>query len=149
MIEKTFEDLIGGDGAHKRVTGERLKGLRTILFGCRKKADAPVRFTQGDYDFLAKELPTVIAVLLTDRDMLIEAHKLNAQRIAELEKRLDEVKAIRYRKTYEAGQVYKQNDCVTHSGSMWICTAAETSGVPGYSSDWTLSVKRGRDGKGS
>lgn len=41
---------------------------------------------------------------------------------------------------------YEKGDAVTYGGSLWIARK-ETNGKPGISSDWKLSVKRGRDGK--
>ncbi len=41
---------------------------------------------------------------------------------------------------------YLRGDSVTWDGSVWIAQK-DTSGKPGLSSDWRLSVKRGRDGK--
>jgi len=52
-----------------------------------------------------------------------------------------------YRGVFRDGQTYLPGDEVTSAGSTWHCNK-ETGGKPGDgSADWTLKVKRGRDGK--
>ena len=46
---------------------------------------------------------------------------------------------------YVDGQIYVRGDMATFGGSQWHCDA-ETTAKPGESKDWTLVVKRGRDG---
>lgn len=53
-----------------------------------------------------------------------------------------------YRGVHEAGKEYEPGDMVTWAGSQWHCDAKTTS-KPGEGDDWTLAVKRGRDGKGA
>lgn len=54
-----------------------------------------------------------------------------------------------YRGVFCEDFTYEKGDCVTCSGSMWVCKAETTQVKPGSegSQDWQLSVKRGRDGK--
>lgn len=47
---------------------------------------------------------------------------------------------------YENGKQYEIGDTVTWAGSQWHCKK-DTTAKPNESDDWTLSVKRGRDGK--
>lgn len=72
---------------------------------------------------------------------------------ADLKARVDYLEArpaapvgLRYRKTYAPGARYEPGDVVTWAGSGWVCDAP-TAAKPGESKDWTLFVKRGRDGK--
>lgn len=51
-----------------------------------------------------------------------------------------------YRNVYKDGVEYKGGDVVTWAGSLWIC-GTDTKEKPGESKDWTLCVKKGRDGK--
>lgn len=53
------------------------------------------------------------------------------------------------RGVFKAGHEYCRGDGVTADGSYWIAQKDSPSGRPGQSPDWRLSVKRGRDGKGS
>jgi hypothetical protein len=71
---------------------------------------------------------------------------------ADLKSRVDFLEArpvaigLRYRKTWQPDTAYDAGDVVTCAGSGWVCDAATTA-KPGDSKDWTLFVKRGRDGK--
>jgi len=51
-----------------------------------------------------------------------------------------------YRGVYEAGTEYRSGDAVTFGGSAWVANRPTTT-RPGEGADWTLAVKRGRDGK--
>lgn len=53
------------------------------------------------------------------------------------------------RGVYKSDREYERGDAVTADGSYWIAQKDAPSGKPGHSPDWRLSVKRGRDGKGS
>jgi hypothetical protein len=50
-----------------------------------------------------------------------------------------------YRDVYKEGEAYERGDLVTWGGSVWHCDKA-TNAKPG-TDDWTLAVKKGRDGK--
>jgi hypothetical protein len=50
-----------------------------------------------------------------------------------------------YRDVFKDGEEYQRGDLVTWGGSLWHCDAP-TKSKPG-TDDWTLAVKRGRDGK--
>lgn len=50
-----------------------------------------------------------------------------------------------YRDVYKEGAEYQRGDMVTWGGALWHCDAA-TKDKPG-TADWTLAVKKGRDGK--
>ncbi len=52
----------------------------------------------------------------------------------------------RQKGVFVEGQTYVQGDVATFGGSQWHCET-ETIVKPGESKDWTLIVKRGRDGK--
>jgi hypothetical protein len=55
---------------------------------------------------------------------------------------------LSYRGVFVDGQTYDHGDGVTYAGSMWHCNADGTGARPGDGSkEWTLMVKRGRDGK--
>lgn len=53
--------------------------------------------------------------------------------------------ALIYRGVFKEGETYAKGDMVTWAGSIWHCDN-DTSGKPD-GEDWTLAVKRGRDGK--
>lgn len=58
---------------------------------------------------------------------------------------------MRYAGVYDPGTSYHLNDVVTASGCMWVCKAAQVTGMrPGTDEaarDWQLAVKSGRDGR--
>lgn len=56
-------------------------------------------------------------------------------------------KSIEYLGVWQKGTQYERGNFATHDGSVWHCNAATTASRPGSSKDWTLAVKRGRDGK--
>ncbi|MFZ2252605.1 MAG: hypothetical protein WAW13_00355 [Minisyncoccia bacterium] len=52
-----------------------------------------------------------------------------------------------YRGVFKDGDTYQPGDTVSFGGGLWHCNA-ETAGRPGEESqEWTLAVRRGRDGK--
>ena len=50
-----------------------------------------------------------------------------------------------YRDVFKEGEEYQRGDLVTWGGSLWHCDTP-TKAKPG-TDDWTLAVKKGRDGK--
>jgi hypothetical protein len=67
-----------------------------------------------------------------------------------LRERIDALEAtgIRYQGVYQKAQEYRRGDVCTHDGSMWVATCDIPSHqIPGNSSRWQLSVKRGADGR--
>jgi len=56
-------------------------------------------------------------------------------------------KVAAYRDVWKEDKEYELGDFVTWAGSVWHCNAEKTQAKPGTSDDWTLAVKRGRDGK--
>ena len=61
----------------------------------------------------------------------------------EMEKRPD----FRHVGVWKDTQNYRWGHCVTDGGSTWHCERTGTNERPGTGDDWTLIVKRGRDGK--
>lgn len=58
-----------------------------------------------------------------------------------------QVPAMIYRGVFKDGATHARGDAVTWAGSLWHCHAEATTSKPGEgSADWTLAVKRGRDG---
>lgn len=55
--------------------------------------------------------------------------------------------AILDRGVFREGETYDRGDAVTFGGSLWIAQKDAPVGKPGFSDDWRLGVKRGRDGK--
>lgn len=69
---------------------------------------------------------------------------VNAGVEAALEQRPD----VRYRDVWRAENSYREGHLVTFGGSIWHCNQTGTTAKPdGTSDDWTLAVKRGRDGR--
>lgn len=53
-----------------------------------------------------------------------------------------------YRGVFKSEDPYHQGDTVTWAGSLWHCNVNGTKALPGDgSADWTLAVKKGRDGR--
>ena len=51
-----------------------------------------------------------------------------------------------YKGVWREGDAYQPGNTTTWGGSLWHCNSA-TSEKPGVNGDWTLAVKRGRDGR--
>jgi hypothetical protein len=67
------------------------------------------------------------------------------ERIEQLEQTLGE---FGYRGVWQEGIVYRAGNFVTLGGSLWHCNVEQTTLRPTTdNSDWSLAVKRGRDGK--
>jgi hypothetical protein len=66
-------------------------------------------------------------------------------RVAELEAR----PSLDYKGIWNASSLYRRDDCVTHSGSIWCCERDHNCGiVPVEAGDgWRLACKKGADGK--
>ncbi len=62
-----------------------------------------------------------------------------------LERRVGEIKSLRYRDIFEGTATYREQDCVTFGGSMWIAKRETVGEIPGKSDAWRLAVKRGRN----
>ena len=82
------------------------------------------------------------------------AKKREAPLVARLEQLEAEVARLRsttaefkYLGTWAADQSYLRGNFVTRDGSLWHCNTTATQERPGQGSDWTLAVKRGRDGR--
>ena len=54
---------------------------------------------------------------------------------------------LEYRGVWAEGEQYRWGNWVTWGGSLWHCNATGTADRPGSSEDWTLAVKKGRDGR--
>lgn len=60
----------------------------------------------------------------------------------------DGTPGLRYCGVWVDGKTYDVGDLATWGGSTWHCNGTETRSKPGEGvKDWTLMVKRGRDGK--
>lgn len=66
-------------------------------------------------------------------------------RCDELERRLEE-SPLKYVGSFTEGVQYRGGNFVSHAGSVWHANVT-TRQRPGAGEDWTLAVKRGRDGK--
>jgi hypothetical protein len=73
-----------------------------------------------------------------------KGRSLRGQRIAALEKRLDEIesKGVAYRGVWQAADEYQRGNLATHAGGIWHANTS-TRARPGTSADWTLAVKGG------
>ena len=94
---------------------------------------------------IAKDAPPGVATALTamvafSYDIVKALSALKA-RVAELEK-----SPINYDGVHREGKSYSRGTFVTFNGALWHANYATTA-KPGNSSDWTLAVKKGRDGK--
>ena len=79
------------------------------------------------------------------KEQIAKASTPLKERIEQLEQTLGE---FGYRGTWNEGIVYYAGNFVTLGGSLWHCNASETTSRPTTDNpDWSLAVKRGRDGK--
>lgn len=54
-----------------------------------------------------------------------------------------------YRGVFLEGEEYLPGNTATWAGSLWHCNTRTREKPPGPNGEWTLAVKRGRDGKGA
>jgi hypothetical protein len=59
----------------------------------------------------------------------------------------DGLAGLSFEGVYQEGQSYEKGHLVTWAGSSWHCNAPTTTKPGDGSKDWTLMVKRGRDGR--
>lgn len=52
-----------------------------------------------------------------------------------------------YRDVYAKDMLYKTGDTVTYDGQTWHCNVDTPTTLPGTSKEWTLTNRRGRDGR--
>jgi hypothetical protein len=69
------------------------------------------------------------------------------ERIAQLEKQIEKIERRKYVGVWSTGKLFEQGQFCTHDNSMWHCNVDGTEQRPGTGPDWTLAIKRGRDGK--
>lgn len=93
------------------------------------------------------------------KDGIASRDELNALVNAEVEKRLSDTvqKAVDaaigalplmlYKGVWSEGTGYREGNTVTFGGSGWVCMKSDTQEKPGTGSDWTLAIKKGRDGR--
>ena len=80
-----------------------------------------------------------------NRALLASVLTLTKQ-VNELTRQMKAMPTLGYRGTWSKDMSYSVGDFATHSGSVFHCNANTTT-RPGNGSDWTLAVKRGRDGR--
>lgn len=94
----------------------------------------------NDSQEILEALGPVLREALAERD----------QRITILERRLSEIEArpvLRDGGVYSSKHSYREGDCVTHAGSLWVAQRATNGIKPGTSETWRLAVKKGRDAR--
>ena len=84
-----------------------------------------------------------LEVEMVDKTLSVRA-RMSSGAFAELAKELP----IQIYRGVFCEQTYHQGDTVTWAGSLWHCNKSGTPAKPGDGSpDWTLAVKKGRDGR--
>jgi hypothetical protein len=81
---------------------------------------------------------------IAERDRRIEALE---RRIEQLEKQIEKIERRKYVGVWKDTGKYYEGQFCTHDNSMWHCNCDGTEQRPGTGPDWTLAIKRGRDGK--
>lgn len=76
----------------------------------------------------------------------MEMTKALAERIETLERQLAE-SAVEYKGVWSPGQQYRRGQLITHGGNIWHCNQPTTSKPGEAHADWTLAVRRGKDGR--
>jgi hypothetical protein len=92
-------------------------------------------------------LMSAIGVVLVDE--IERACKPLTERLAQLDKQIEKIERRKYVGVWAAGKNYEQGQFCTFDNSMWHCNLDGTEQRPGTGPDWTLAIKRGRDGKDS
>jgi hypothetical protein len=68
-------------------------------------------------------------------------------RINNLEAQLEEARAVKYCGVWNSNKQYTKGQFVTHAGSVWHANVNTTAKPSESHIDWTLAVKRGKDGR--
>lgn len=90
------------------------------------------------FDDMRAELAKAAAEIRAE--LLAEAKAAAAAEVAALP-------TLEYRNVYQPDTEYRAGQCVTWAGSLWHCNAPTKSRPGDGNPDWTLAVKKGRDGK--
>ena len=101
-----------------------------------------VAYTQRTHDQIQGQFYCVYAHMLTVQSVLYAYLETAFKRIDELESSRD---GLTYKGVWKPGE-HRRGEFVTHQGSLWHCER-QTQLKPGDSDDFTLAVKRGRDGR--
>lgn len=102
-------------------------------------------------------LPEAIALKLHPLELhavTLDRAKLHAgklvdelrEKIAALEKKVEERGALKYCGTYKLDTDYEKGDACTYAGSLWVARE-NTTARPGTGPEWTLAVKKGKDAR--
>lgn len=99
--------------------------------------------TDGDrgWECILNGLDDVDVALVNHRELALTLNMANGSS----SKKTFTIPAMVYRGIWKAGQ-YATGDTVTWSGSLWHANQ-DTDEKPGQSAHWTLSAKKGRDGR--
>jgi hypothetical protein len=130
-VQKSAELIDLGDLAHRPV--QMTQGLFTGIIAAIAKAKFDTIFTGAFGRDRRKDL---------ENSLRAEIETL-LKRVQQLEAR----PSMKYAGTWNAECLYGEGVFVTDGGSMWHSNRANVGLRPGQADDWTLVVKRGRDGK--
>ncbi|MGV3456320.1 hypothetical protein [Sphingomonas sp.] len=126
--------------------GDTIAALCSAFDGFRKirgtKGDQVCAYTQGTH-WAVIDMFAFMQDQIDARDFVLRAL---LERIGVLEEQLGQQRSMIYRGVFDSAETYAPGSIVTHAGSMWHANEA-TSDTPGSSVAWTLTVKRGRDGR--
>jgi hypothetical protein len=109
-----------------------------------ERMDRSARYSQANY--------IAMLMVLTRIDIESKAtREFYRNRRVELEDRIKELEArpiaLSWAGVYAADVQYKRGTFVTYDGSLWHCNKDLRGVLPGKDENWTLAVKRGRDGR--
>jgi hypothetical protein len=105
--------------------------------------DYPCSYSQRTHDTLNGQMRLLFSEILMQRAVICGYLELAFARIDQLQ---SSDKGLSYAGVWKPG-IYGKGQFATHQGSMWHCNRT-TQRKPGDDADdWTLAVKRGRDGK--
>lgn len=105
--------------------------------------------TKDEIELLAEGLAEVALGGNKKPDKIVAGFSCLLNAIVRLEARVAEIetRGVQYRGVFQSAQQYARGDLVTFDGSIYHANA-DTRCKPGNgSTDWTLAVKRGCDGK--
>jgi len=129
----------GGWGDTNAVIWAAFDGFRKMR---GTTGDQVCAYTQGTH-WAVIDMFTFMQDQIDARDFVLRAL---LERIMGLEAQIKHQRSVIYRGVFDGAEQYEPGNMVTHAGSMWHANEA-TSDTPGTSAAWTLSVKRGRNGK--
>lgn len=138
--DEIIEAALNEEAVHKTHLQASEMIAREIERSRKGQPTSAVRFSQAEWIAILDSLKASRAFTLSLFDICRTLHA----RLVAVEQREDGPQ-LAYRGVWTEGEQYERGSIVTHGGSAWHADAKTSLKPP--SPDWTLMVKKGRDGR--